>query len=156
MPSKAVIVAADGLHAGTKCAEFGMRAGEGLGDLPVYLMGDANGDRPILHEPADEGHIAGLKATSEQPIRMPRRTSLGIVFNDPGAVVVGRRAADRAASFASQGRARTMQRNSGLLRIYAARTDEQILGAEMAAPAAEHTAHLVALVAARGSPCTIS
>jgi dihydrolipoamide dehydrogenase len=129
-----------------------------IGDTPVYLAGDANGDRPILHEAADDGHIAGLNATSEQPIRLPRRTPLGIVFSDPGAAVVGRRATDLEpgevvfgeASFASQGRARTMQRNSGRLRIYAARTDGRVLGAEMAAPAAEHMAHLVALAVGQG------
>jgi dihydrolipoamide dehydrogenase len=124
-----------------------------IGETPVFLAGDANGDRPILHEAADEGHIAGLNATSERPIRLPRRTPLGIVFSDPGAAFVGRRAAelDPAAtvigeeSFAAQGRARTMQRNEGLLRVYAARSDGRLLGAEMAAPAAEHMAHLLAL-----------
>jgi dihydrolipoamide dehydrogenase len=125
-----------------------------IGDTPVLLAGDATGDRPLLHEAADEGHIAGLNATSAEPIRLPRRTPLGIVFSDPGAAAVGRRLADLdqdgtlvgEASFARQGRARTMLRNHGVLRIYASRSENgRILGAEMACPAAEHMAHLLAL-----------
>src|SRR5690606_23611520 len=30
-----------------------------LRDLPIFLVGDANHERPILHEAADEGRIAG-------------------------------------------------------------------------------------------------
>ncbi|MCL4765546.1 MAG: dihydrolipoyl dehydrogenase [Hyphomicrobiaceae bacterium] len=120
---------------------------------PVLLAGDANGDRPLLHEGADEGHIAGLNATSNEPIRLSRRTPLNIVFCDPGIASVGQSAEDLdpettligEASFASQGRARILQENRGLLRLYAARKEGRLLGAEMAAPAAEHIAHLLAL-----------
>lgn len=38
-----------------------------------------------------------------------------------------------------------MQKNEGLLRIFASREDGSLLGTEMAAPAAEHLAHLLAL-----------
>ena len=121
---------------------------------PVLLVGDANGIRPILHEAADEGHIAGLNATSAQPIRLPRRTRLGVVFSDPAAATVGQRLdeldPDEALigeiDFGRQGRARAMARNRGVLRIYASRSENgRILGAEMACPAAEHLAHLLAL-----------
>jgi dihydrolipoamide dehydrogenase len=124
-----------------------------VGATPVLLAGDANGDRPVLHEAADEGHIAGLNATSKDPIRLSRRTPLSVVFCDPEVVSVGQRAEDvdvkttlvGEASFARQGRARIMQRNGGLLRLYAGRRDGRVLGAEMAIPAAEHMAHLLAL-----------
>jgi dihydrolipoamide dehydrogenase len=124
-----------------------------IGATPVLLAGDANGDRPLLHEAADEGHIAGLNATSKDPIHLSRRTPLSVVFCDPGVASVGRRAKDidrettlmGEASFAGQGRARMMQENRGLLRLYAARGDGRLLGAEMAIPAAEHMAHLLAL-----------
>ena len=33
-----------------------------IGDLPVFLAGDANTHAPLLHEAADEGHIAGINA----------------------------------------------------------------------------------------------
>jgi dihydrolipoamide dehydrogenase len=112
---------------------------------PVLLAGDANGDKPLLHEGADEGHIAGLNATSDEPIRLSRRTPLSVVFCDPEIASVGQRAKDLdpeavligEASFANQGRARIMQKNRGLLRLYATRRDGRLLGAEMAAPAAE-------------------
>jgi dihydrolipoamide dehydrogenase len=128
-----------------------------IGTTPVLLAGDANGDKPLLHEAADEGHIAGLNATSKDPIRLPRRTPLGMVFCDPEIAFVGQRAKDLdpettltgEVSFARQGRARIMQENRGLLRLYAARRDGRLLGAEMAMPAAEHMAHLLALAIGR-------
>src|SRR5690606_15992788 len=129
-----------------------------IGTTPVLLAGDATGDDPLLHEAADDGHIAGLNATSEDPIRLSRRTPLRVVFCDPGVASVGQRAIDLdpeatlvgEMSFASQGRARIMQENRGLLRIYAARGDGRLLGAEMAIPAAEHMALLLALAIGQG------
>lgn len=124
-----------------------------IGDTPVLLAGDADGHRPLLHEGADDGHIAGLNATSDKPIRLARRTPLGVVFSDPPIAVVGQGAGELdpetifvgEVDYARQGRARTMQENHGLLRLYAAREDGRLLGAAMAAPAAEHMAHLLAL-----------
>lgn len=124
-----------------------------IGTTPVLLAGDANGDKPLLHEAADDGHIAGLNATSEKPIHLSRRTPLHVVFCDPEVASVGQRAQDLdpentltgEVSFASQSRARIMQENRGLLRLYAARRDGRLLGAEMAIPAAEHMAQLLAL-----------
>ncbi len=124
-----------------------------IGETSVFLVGDANGDKPILHEGADEGHIAGLNATRDAPVRVERRVSIGIVFSRPEAAFVGRRADDLdqdetvtgEVDFASQGRARIMLQNRGLLRVYARRDDGLILGAEMAVPAAEHLAQLLAL-----------
>ncbi|GAA4135295.1 dihydrolipoyl dehydrogenase [Aminobacter aganoensis] len=128
-----------------------------IGDTSVLLAGDANGQRPLLHEGADDGHIAGLNATSENPIRLSRRTPLSIVFSDPQIVAVGQRASDLESAttlvgevnFAAQGRARTMLENHGLLRVYAAREDGRLLAAEMVAPAAEHMGHLLALAIGR-------
>lgn len=124
-----------------------------IGDTPVLLAGDANGTKALLHEGADEGHIAGLNATSAEPIRLSRRTPLSIVFCDPQVVIVGQPASeiDKAGrlvgevDYSSQSRARTILENRGLLRLYAARPDGRLLGAEMATPAAEHMAHLLAL-----------
>lgn len=128
-----------------------------IGDTSVLLAGDANGMRPILHEGADDGHIAGLNATSDKPVRLSRRTPMGITFCVPEVASIGQRAGDLnldeclvgEVDFSSQGRARIMQQNCGLLRIYAAPDDGRILGAEMAAPAAEHLAHLLALAIGR-------
>lgn len=129
-----------------------------IADLPVFIAGDANADASLLHEAADEGYIAGVNAVADKPTCFQRRTPLSIVFSDPGIAVVGQRFAALdtnlcligSVNFATQGRALTAQRNQGVLRVYAARDDARILGAEMCAPAAEHLAHLLALAIHRG------
>ena len=143
-----------------------------IGDLPVFLAGDANTHAPLLHEAADEGHIAGINAmacaltpatapaaapaaipTPPTPTRFQRRTPLAIVFCDPQVAMVGKRLADLDSAhtvtgtvrFTNQGRARAAQRNRGALHVYANRATGRLQGAEMCAPAAEHLAHLLAL-----------
>ncbi len=129
-----------------------------IGTTSVLLAGDATGVNPLLHEASDDGHIAGLNATSDEPIHLSRRTPLSVVFCDPVVASVGQKLSDLdpgrtligEISFAEQGRARIMQENRGLLRLYAARDDGRLLGAEMAIPAAEHIAHLLALAIGQG------
>lgn len=128
-----------------------------IGSTPVFLAGDANAERPLLHEGSDEGHIAGINATNDQPVRLLRRTPLAIVFCDPQIATIGKPGGelDREevltgeASFETQGRARIMQRNRGLVRLHASRSGGRLLGAEMVAPNAEHMAHLLALAIGR-------
>lgn len=124
-----------------------------IADLPVFFAGDANNYLPLLHEAADEGHIAGLNATREKIVCFKRRTPLSIVFTDPCIAAVGSHFRTLQSEevligevrFDNQGRARAAQRNKGILRIYAAAESGQLLGAEMCAPAGEHMAHLLAL-----------
>jgi dihydrolipoamide dehydrogenase len=124
-----------------------------IADLPVYLVGDANGDRAILHEAADEGHIAGRNAVADKPSAYRRRTRLGITFTSPDVARVGAGLAELDESriaigevdFSRQGRARMGERNAGLLRIYADGETGCLRGAEMCVPAGEHMAHLLAL-----------
>ncbi|WP_108482745.1 dihydrolipoyl dehydrogenase [Oceaniglobus ichthyenteri] len=124
-----------------------------IGDTSVLLAGDANGIRPILHESSDDGHIAGINAVSDETVKLDRRTPMSVTFCAPEVASVGKRASELnletclvgAVDFSTQGRARVMQENHGMLRIYAERDGGRILGAEMAAPAAEHFAQLLAL-----------
>ena len=131
-----------------------------VGDLPVYLAGDANNQHPLLHEAVDEGHMAGINAMADEPKCFQRRTPLAIVFSDPDAAVVGKGFAalqkqakeedgppfvTGAVNFARQGRARAGQRNDGRLCVYADKATGRLLGAELCAPAGEHLAHLLAL-----------
>ena len=124
-----------------------------VGNLPVFIAGDADGDRPLLHEAADEGHIAGLNALAPSPRGFARRTPLAITFSQPHAAVVGQRHADLpqgqwvggTVDFARQGRARVAQCNHGRLNVYAEHGSGRLLGAELCAPAGEHMAHLLAL-----------
>eukprot|EP01035_Chromulina_nebulosa_P066993 gene66993-biopygen49191 len=93
-----------------------------IGNLPVFLAGDANTHTPLLHEATDEGHIAGMNALATAPTRFRRRTITGT------------------ASYATQGRARTAQRNQGRLCVYADHASGRLLGAELCAPDGEHVA----------------
>ena len=123
-----------------------------VGDLPIFIAGDANASRPVLHEAADEGRIAGFNAVQKKPRCFKRRTRLNIVFSEPNVAVVGKSFAEiengdvviGEARFERQGRARIMAENSGILRVYGDKSDGQLLGAELAAPAGEHLAHLLA------------
>ncbi len=124
-----------------------------VGNSHVFIAGDVNNDRPLLHEAADEGRIAGDNAGRFASIRPgERRTPLGIVFSDPQIAMVGSRFADLAdgdvvigeVSFEDQGRSRVMLKNQGLLRVYADGMDGRFLGAEMVGPRAEHIGHLLA------------
>ena len=128
-----------------------------IADLPVFLAGDANGRAALLHEAADEGHIAGINAMATELRCFRRRTPLAIVFADPNVAVVGQRFAELdaaqlvigQASFKRQGRARTAEHNKGLMRLYADRNSGRLLGGEMCVPAGEHMAHVLALAIER-------
>ncbi|HRH85421.1 MAG TPA: dihydrolipoyl dehydrogenase [Rubrivivax sp.] len=130
------------------------------GDSPVFIAGDAGEDRPLLHEAADEGRIAGDNAGRWPDVRVrPRRTPLAVVFSDPQIALAGSSHAELVASgvpfaagevsFDDQGRSRVMARNAGALRVYGSPEDGRFLGAEMIGPAAEHIGHLLAWSAQR-------
>lgn len=130
-----------------------------IGDLPVFLAGDANGWRPLMHEAADDGHIAGrMAAPDAQGGGLCRRTALSIVFCAPQVARVGPPLSELAsqdpltgsADFTTQSRARMAGAAAGLLRIHARRGDGAILGAEMCLHEAEHLAHLLALAVEQG------
>lgn len=122
------------------------------GARPIFIAGDAAADRPLLHEAADEGRIAGLNAARFPDVRAERRrTPLAIVFTDPQMATVGMRFRDidlrdvevGAVSYEDQGRARVMGKNAGCVRIYARRESGSLVGAEMFGPRVENTAHLL-------------
>jgi len=124
-----------------------------VGDWPIFIAGDVNNDVPLLHEAADEGHIAGENA-ARYPNVLPgfRRTPLAVVFTDPQLAMVGQGPSQLVADtfvtgsvdFTDQGRSRVILKNKGLLNLYADRTSRRFLGAQMVGPSAEHLAHLLA------------
>ena len=122
-----------------------------LGDLPIYLAGDVNGLRPLMHEAADEGRIAAHHAFHPEAECLARRVPMGIVFTEPGAGRVGLAHQDLPASgvvigrsdYSRQARALMAGRNAGLLHLYVDASDGRILGAELVAPDAEHLLHLL-------------
>ena len=132
------------------------------GDSHVFVSGDASDDRPLLHEAADEGTIAGANAAAfpSPSSAGHRRSPMAIAFSDPQiAHRLDLRRLTRsdtpfvtgAVSFADQGRSRVMLQNRGLLHVYADPKTGRLLGAELAGPRAEHLAHLLAWSHQRGA-----
>jgi dihydrolipoamide dehydrogenase len=122
-----------------------------VADLPVFIAGDVNGQRQILHEAGDEGKIAGWNAARGERRAFRRKTPMHINFCDPNICAVGERfdelSADTTAvgeiRFAPVGRALIMGKNRGVLRVYADKADGRLRGMEMIGPKGEHLAHLV-------------
>lgn len=146
-----------GLEAiGVELDEHGMPAFDPqtlrVGDLPIYIAGDVNAQRPVLHEASDQGRIAALHALDPDGGCPTRRVSLGIVFTEPGAGRAGLSHRELPAfgvvtgtsDFSHQGRAVMAGRNAGLLHLYANSADGRVIGAELVAPDAEHLLHLLA------------
>lgn len=129
-----------------------------LNEHPVYIAGDANADRPLMHEASDEGAIAGYNAAHETNTRFERKVSLGITFSNPDIVTVGMRfdalptenTIIGSASGKANGRARILGADDSLLRVYADAGDGRLLGAAMVAAGGEHLAHLLAWAIQRG------
>lgn len=128
----------------------------------IFLAGDVQPDRPLMHEAADEGLIAArgaLAVLDDRPVPpATRRTPLGIVFTDPDIGSVGA-SFDRldlqstvigSAEGAGNGRSRILHAESNLVRVYARRDDGRLLGASLLAEHGEHLAHQLAWAVQRG------
>jgi dihydrolipoamide dehydrogenase len=124
-----------------------------VGDLPIFLAGDVTGDRPILHEAADEGRIAGYNAVRDRPTSFRRKTPLAVTFTDPHLVTAGKwwnelddpdRYEVGEAVLDGSGRAIVMGKNHGVIRVYAEKPSGKLVGAALAAPHGEHLGHLLA------------
>lgn len=126
------------------------------GDSHIFIAGDVNNDRPLLHEAADEGRIAGDNAGAWPEVRTGRRkTPMAVVFTEPQIASVGlniHQVDERCqgcfavgeVSFEDQGRSKVIGKNRGLLRVYGEHGSGLFMGAQMFGPAAEHIAHLLA------------
>jgi dihydrolipoamide dehydrogenase len=120
-------------------------------DKPVFIAGDVNNERQLLHEAADEGRIAGINAVADSVVAFRRKTPLSITFCDPQIVMLGKRYEELdldntllgSVDFSMLGRALIMGKNKGVLRLYADKTTGRLLGAAMVAPHAEHLGHLL-------------
>lgn len=125
------------------------RATMRCGDSAIFIAGDCDHDRPLLHEAADEGTIAGRNAAAYPHVKPhPRRVPMSVTFSDPQIAVIGdvqqpNRSIGKV-DFAVQGRARVMNVNRGLLQVYGDPDSGCLIGAEMIGPDAEHIGHLLA------------
>ena len=129
------------------------------GDSTIFIAGDADANRTVLHEASDEGAIAGRNAALYPNVAAsPRSVPFTITFTDPPVAVIGAPAGEDTvigeASYADQGRAKVEARNAGLARIYADPKDGRLTGAVMAAPGMDHAGHLIAWAVARGETAT--
>ena len=125
---------------------------------PIFIAGDVNGQRPVLHEASDEGRIAGYNAVrlGQGSECFQRRVALTIVFCDPQIALVGQTYQQLTQNeidfvtgrvcFEGYGRAIVKLEEVGLVHIYAERDSGRILGAELFCPDAEHLAHQLAWV----------
>ena len=122
-----------------------------IGDLPIYIAGDVNADRPLLHEAGHEGRVAGYNAVREGVQKFKRKVLLAITFCDPNIAMAGAQLnelkeeeiAIGEIAFAPVGRALIMGKNRGLLRIYVRKSDGLLLGSSMCCVKGEHLAHLL-------------
>ncbi len=125
------------------------------GNSAIFIAGDADDERPLLPEAADQGRIAGLNAANFPKVQPGlRRTPLTIAFSEPQIATAGGsyrelctshagRFAVGQVSFENQGRSRVMLQNKGMLRVYGEFGSGRFLGAEMVGPRAEHIGHLL-------------
>ena len=127
-----------------------------LGALPIFIAGDVNVDRPILHEAGHEGRVAGYNAvqflTDKKIEKFKRKVPMGITFCDPNIATVGAQLSELnqdeivigEIQFAPVGRALIIGKNRGLLKLYVRKSDGLLLGACMCCVSGEHLAHLIA------------
>lgn len=127
-------------------------------DSAIFIAGDADADRPVLHEASSEGAIAGRNAASFPKVEPAKRgVPFAIMFTDPPTATLGKLADDGVvgcASYADQGRAKVEARNAGLVHLYAEPAEGRLTGAAMVGPGIDHIAHLVAWAIERGETAT--
>ena len=122
-----------------------------VGNSHIFIAGDVNNRRPILHEAGDDGKIAGYNAARDTVTAFRRKTPLAITFCDPGIASIGlswdeldqEKTAIGEMKMAPVGRALIMAKNKGTIRVYADKATGIILGAALMAPRAENLAHLI-------------
>ena len=110
-----------------------------IGDLPVFIAGDVNGLKPILHEAADDGGIAGHNAVADTPQAFKKRVPLHITFSSPDIAIAGlsyKELTEKGIDFVTGkssweelGRAMMiLGKAAGTARIYADKNDGRLLG----------------------------
>lgn len=125
------------------------------GTSSIFIAGDANHDRAVLHEATAEGTIAGANAASLPDVRRARRkVPMAITFTHPNVAVVGQvpegtETVTGRADYSNQGRARMENTAAGFVRLEADASG-RILEATLCFAEAEHVAHFFALAIGSG------
>ncbi|MBE7217742.1 MAG: dihydrolipoyl dehydrogenase [Caulobacteraceae bacterium] len=151
--------AVDGLdlvRAGLKLDDQGVplhdpRTGR-CGESRIFIAGDTNADRPVLHEVALQGRLAGANAATDADEQAPRRPAFSMTFSDPDCAAVGEPLAGLgddavwAVFDRGRGRARIDGRRPGFIKLWARRSDGRLLGGEMVGAEMESLAQLYAVL----------
>ncbi|MBL3526428.1 MAG: dihydrolipoyl dehydrogenase [gamma proteobacterium endosymbiont of Lamellibrachia anaximandri] len=122
-----------------------------IGNSHIFIAGDMNGDRQILHEAGDEGKIAGYNAANDTVQGFKRKVPLAITFSDPNICLAGARFSELDPETTAigevrlnpVGRAMIMGQNRGIIRVYGDKTTGRILGVEMISVRGENLGHLL-------------
>ena len=122
-----------------------------IDDSSIYIAGDCNAQKPILHEAGFEGRVAGYNIMQDQPMAFKPRTPFAITFCEPNIVTVGAPLSELDADkiaigevrMAPVGRALIMGKNKGLIHVYADRETGKLLGASMVCTKGENLGHLL-------------
>jgi dihydrolipoamide dehydrogenase len=124
-----------------------------IGDKPIFIAGDVNTYRPVLHEAGHEGAIAAENAMAYPNItEYERKTSLAVAFTDPQVGVFGTPFSDLELSNCvlaefdlerNNGRAIVMDEDKGSIVLYADKSSKCLLGGELVMHNAEHLTHLL-------------
>jgi dihydrolipoamide dehydrogenase len=129
-----------------------------IGESNFYLAGDVANARPLQHEAADEGSIAGWNAARhESNDSFRRRVPLSIAFTNPDFAATGCAfdklpAGTLIAEGCAHGNARSgiTDQNDNVVRLYVEPDSGRLLGAALFSGAGEHLAHLLAWAVQRG------
>lgn len=150
-----------GLELDDKGTPLASRSTTQCGKSSIFMAGDSDAYRTILHEAVDEGAIAGANAAAFPHVaEHERRTPLNIGFTSPQLAMLGKtfkeieqgHYAIGESSYDDQGRARVIGMARGHVRVYGDRATKQLVGAEMFGPGVEHTAHLLAWAVQQRQP----
>lgn len=134
---------------------FDLHSGQ-IEDKPIFIAGDLNGFRPILHEAGDEGRMVVANAMSYPEIsRFERKTMLGVAFTDPQIALIGERVSDLNEETVAKvvfnlernnGRAIVNGTDRGVLVLAAEKASKKLVAAELFMADAEHLGHMLAWV----------
>jgi dihydrolipoamide dehydrogenase len=140
---------ATGLHLNDHGVPLFNRETMQCGESAIFMAGDADAQRPVLHEALAEGAIAGNNAATYPKVASTHRTvPFSIMFTDPPLATVGQQG-DAAlitgqSDYLDQGRAKVEARAKGVARLYATRDNATLKGALLFCPGADHLGHLIA------------
>lgn len=121
------------------------------GNSDIFIAGDVNGSRPILHEAGHEGKIAGVNSVSDVITAFKQKTPMAITFSEPNICTCGLQfdelneatTAIGEMRMGPVGRALIMGKNKGHIRIYAEKSSGKLLGASLCASKGESLIHML-------------